>query len=133
MKHGCYQTINNTVCYYERAFNITVILGKLSDYNYMLKEQVDTRKDVQSAQSKMISKEHVLKPIPRAKANEHLENELDDNKVIIESKDKKEDNWIMPEHMSIDYFYKNIYNSALKKKDDRNSNKYEALEDNDDE
>ena len=38
MKNGCYQTINNIVCYYQLDFNIAVILGQLSDYINMLKE-----------------------------------------------------------------------------------------------
>ena len=48
MKHGCYQTKNNTLCYYQTDFNISVILGQPSDGNDMLKEQVDNRKNVRS-------------------------------------------------------------------------------------
>ena len=67
MKHGHYEKINNIINYYETDFNIAVILVKLSDYNVMLKEQADTRKDVKSAERKTISEEHVLKPKMRAK------------------------------------------------------------------
>ena len=74
----------------------------------MLKEQVDTRKYLQRAQRNMVSKEHVLKPRLRAKENEYVPNEVDNNKVIIESKQKKEDNWNVTKCMPIDYFYKNI-------------------------
>ena len=66
-----------------------MILGQISNYNNTLKEQVDRRKDVKSTQSKIISKENVLKPRLRAKANEHALNALDDNKVITERKEKK--------------------------------------------
>ena len=69
MKCGCYQRINNTVCFYQTSFNIDVILGQNSDYNNVLKEQVDTRKAVQSAHSKMIIEENILKPRLRAKSN----------------------------------------------------------------
>ena len=62
MKHGNYEPINVTVCYYEMAFNISVILGQLSDCKNMLKEQADTRKDVQIVKRKIISQEHVLEP-----------------------------------------------------------------------
>ena len=42
MTYGCYETINNTSCYHEKAYNIAVILVQLSDYNAMLKEKSDT-------------------------------------------------------------------------------------------
>ena len=67
MEYGFYKIINKTACYYETAFNITVILGQLSDCDNMLKEQADTRKDAQSAQRKMISEEHILKARLREK------------------------------------------------------------------
>ena len=50
----------------------------------MLKDQLDTSKEVQSAQSKMISEEYIHKPRLKAKANEYAPNALDDNKLIIE-------------------------------------------------
>ena len=69
-----------------------MILGKLPVYNNMFKEQVDTSKNVQNAHSKIINEEHALKPRLRAKANEFSSNALVDNKLIIENKEKKEDN-----------------------------------------
>ena len=97
----------------------------------MMKNQVDTRKDVQSFEWKKISEEYVLKPRLRAKANECVPNVVDYNKVITESKKKKENNWIMPKQMPIGYFYKK-YSNAEKKKERRNISRYEVLNDNDD-
>ena len=57
------------MCYYETDFNIVVVLGQLSDYNAMLKEQVDTRKCVQRVKRKTIREEHVLNPKMRSKEN----------------------------------------------------------------
>ena len=82
-------------------------------------------------QSKMISEENIRKPRLRAKENEHATNALDDNKVIIENKEKKEDNCIVPKHMLLDYFYEK-HNNVVKNKESRNSNKHEALKDNND-
>ena len=67
-------------------FNIDVVLGKLSDCDNMLKEKLDRRKDVQSMQSKMISEEHIHNPRLKAKANEHVTNAINYNKVTLESK-----------------------------------------------
>ena len=92
MKYGCYHKINNTAYCYETAFKIAVILGKLPVYNNMFKEQVDTSKNMQNAHSKIINEGYVLKPRLRAKANEFSSNALVDNKLIIENKEKKEDN-----------------------------------------
>ena len=94
MKYGNHQTIINAEWCYEVAFNIVVMLEQSSNCNNILKEQTDTRKYTQSTQSKMISEEHVLKPRLREKDNEHVPNVLDDNKVIAESKEKKEEIWI---------------------------------------
>ena len=55
----------------------------------MLKAQADTRNDVQSVQRKMISEEHSIKQRLKAKKNEHVPNEVDNNKGIIERKEKK--------------------------------------------
>ena len=79
MKYGHYEIINNKLCYYETYFNISVILGKLSYCNSMLKEQVDTIKGIKITQRKIISEEHVLKPKLRAKVNEHVPNTAEDN------------------------------------------------------
>ena len=54
----------------------------------MLKDQLDTSKEVQSAQSKMINEDNIFKPMLIAKSNKHVLNALDDNKVIIERKEK---------------------------------------------
>ena len=83
-----------------------MISGQLLDCVNVLKELVDTRKYVQRMQSKIISEEHIRKLRLRSKENEHVPNVLDYNEVIIESKEKKEDNWIKLKHMLIDYFYK---------------------------
>ena len=55
----------------------------------MLKEKLDTRKHVQIAQSKIIRENHDVKPRLRTKANDHVTNASDNNKVIAESKEKK--------------------------------------------
>ena len=81
MKCVHYETISNAAWYYQTAFTIHVILGKSSNHKNVLKDQVNTRKEVQSVESKMI-----LKPRMRANANECAPNALDDNEVIIESK-----------------------------------------------
>ena len=67
----------------------------------MLKEKLDTRKHVQITQTKMINKEHARKPRLRVKVNEHVPNAFDDNKVIIEIKERKEENCITPKYMLI--------------------------------
>lgn len=77
------------------AFDIYVIVGKLSDYNSVLKEKEDARKD----------EEHVVKPKLRAKENECVPNEVSNNELF---KEKKEDNWIIPKNLPIDYFCKNV-------------------------
>ena len=59
-----------------------MFLGQLSEHNNTLKEQTGTR----------ISEEHFLKPRLIAKANEHAPKALCTNKVIIEIKERKENN-----------------------------------------
>ena len=103
MKHECYETINNKAYFYDTAFNVAVILEQLLDYNSMSKEKEDTRKD----------KEHVIKPKLRAKASDHVPNEDDNNKLI---KEKKENNWIMLQHVPIDYFCKKNTTTQSKRK-----------------
>ena len=44
MKHGWYQTINNTVHYYQKLFNIALILEQVSNYNNLLREQLNIEK-----------------------------------------------------------------------------------------
>ena len=78
----------------------------------MLKEKADIFNIVKIVKKKMISKEHIIKPRLRAISNEHAQNEVDNNKVLIESKEKKEDNWIMPKCMPIDYFCKKYSNKG---------------------
>ena len=51
---------------------IAVIAGQLSDYNSILKEKECTWKD----------EEHIIIPKLRAKANEHVQNEVNNNKLI---------------------------------------------------
>ena len=41
MKHGWYQTVNNTACYYQTPCNIAVIVEQLSNYNRMLREKIE--------------------------------------------------------------------------------------------
>ena len=84
-------------------FNISVIVGQLSDYNSMLKEKEDARKD----------EKHIFKPKIRAKENEHVRNEVDNNKLI---KEKKEDTWITPKCVPIDYFCKKITTHRKRKR-----------------
>ena len=52
-------------------------------------------------QSKMINEKHIRKPTLRAKENECVPNALDYNKVVIERKERNEDNWIMSKHIPI--------------------------------
>ena len=40
------QTINNAVCYYQIPFNVALILKQASNYNYVLRDQVNMKKDV---------------------------------------------------------------------------------------
>ena len=57
----------------------------------------------------MINEKHIRKPTLRAKENERVPNALDYNKVVIELKERNEDNWIMSKHIPIEFFLlKNI-------------------------
>ena len=44
INYACYQIINNTLCHYETAFKIALILGQLLDHNDMLKSKHAQRK-----------------------------------------------------------------------------------------
>ena len=46
MKYGWFQMINNTVHYYQTPCNIALIVEQLSNYNSLLREQIETEEDV---------------------------------------------------------------------------------------
>ena len=46
MKYGRHQMINNTVCYYQTPCNTALIVKQLSNYDNMLREQIETDEDV---------------------------------------------------------------------------------------
>ena len=67
-------------------------------------------------------------------AKEHAPNGLDDEKVDNDSKaieEKKEENWIVPKHVPIDYFCVK-HRNAEEKKERRNNNRHELLQCDDD-
>ena len=106
MKHGWYQTINNTVHYYQTPYNIALIVEQLSNYNVLLRDQIETEKDVLPKKNNLISDEsrHVSKLC--ALATERMPKRLDgksygnDSKVIFNA-------WIKPKKcMPITYFFK---------------------------
>ena len=70
MKCGWHQTINNTVFYYQAAFNIDVILEQVSNYNNVLREQVNMEKASCRRQNNMINEENIFKLRMSATANE---------------------------------------------------------------
>ena len=44
-KHGWCQMVNNTVHYYQTPYNISLIVEKLSNYNSILREQIEMDED----------------------------------------------------------------------------------------
>ena len=67
----------------------------------------------------------------REKSNENVQNEVDNDKLITDNKEKKEDDWIAPKDMPIDYFCNKIQ-QRRGKKERRNSNRHEVVKGNDD-
>ena len=55
MKHRWHQTINNTVCYYQTLFDISLILEQVSNCNDLLREKIKTDKASCIGQNNMIS------------------------------------------------------------------------------
>ena len=58
MKCGWGQTISNTVCYYQTPYNIALILEQVSNYKFLLREQIEMDKDAHAKQNNMISDEN---------------------------------------------------------------------------
>ena len=58
MKHGWCQTINNAVYYYQTLFSIALILEQVSNYNNLLREQMNMEKDTCMKQKNAISDEN---------------------------------------------------------------------------
>ena len=58
MKCGWCQTINNTVHYYQKLFNIALILELASNYNKSLREQMSMEKVSWMKQNNTISNEN---------------------------------------------------------------------------
>ena len=83
-----------------------MIVEQLSNYYVMLKENEDARKD----------EGRINKPKLWAKSNEHVPNKVDNNKLI---KEKKEDNQIIPKHVTIDYFCKKTQQRRLKEREQK--------------
>ena len=54
MKNGWHQTINNTVCYYQTTFKISLILEQVSNYDDLLREKTSTEKASCVIQNNMI-------------------------------------------------------------------------------
>ena len=107
MNYGSHQTVNNIVCYYQTPLNISLILEQVSNYNNMLREQVNMEKSEHGIQNNMISENNIIRPRMRAIVKEHAPNVLDDDNLKNESKDMKEDKWFKPKKcMPINYFYK---------------------------
>ena len=93
MKHGWCETINDTVLCHRTPFNVAVILDQLSSFNNMLRE--------------MIREEKTFDLRLSATAKEHVPNGLDNKNVNNDGKaieEKKEENFIFPKNMLIDYF-----------------------------
>ena len=70
----------------------------------------------------------------RVTAKECVPKGIDDKKVHVDSKaieEKKEENWIMPKHVPIEYVCA-TYRNAEEKKERRNNNRHEFLKCNDD-
>ena len=59
VNHGWYQTTNKTVCYCQTPFNVAVILEQVSNYDNVLRDQVDMEKATCVRQN--ISEENIFK------------------------------------------------------------------------
>ena len=95
MKHGWYQIINKTVHYYQTAYDIALILEQVSNYNILLREQIEKEKDVLAKQDNMINDKNMHSSKLCASAKEHTPKRLDEKSKENDS-NIKYDAWIKP-------------------------------------
>ena len=57
VKHRWHQIINDTVHCYQTPYNVALIVEQLSNYNVLLREQIETEKDGVTKQNNLISDE----------------------------------------------------------------------------
>ena len=98
MKYGWYETINNTVHYYQTYFNIAVIIDQISDYNYLLREQANMDKAACIMQNNNSSEEKMHESRMSASAKEYAPYVSYDTNLNNESKDMNEDQWVQPKN-----------------------------------
>ena len=60
MKYGCHHIINNAVHYYQTPYDIALILEQVSNYNILLREQIQTEKETFAKQDNVISDEKCI-------------------------------------------------------------------------
>ena len=72
MKHGWHQTINNTVHCYQTPYNIALRVKQLSNYNMLLREQIEMEKDGLTKQNNLSSDESRHASKLYGSATEHM-------------------------------------------------------------
>ena len=58
MKHGWFQIVNSTVHYFQSPFNVALIVQQLSNYNMLLRENIEMDKDCGAKQNNLLSDEN---------------------------------------------------------------------------
>ena len=71
------------MCYYQTPFNIALILEPVSNYNNVLRDQVNMEKSAYRIQN------NIIRSKMRETAKEHVSNGLNDGNLKNESKDMK--------------------------------------------
>ena len=98
MQHGWHQMINYTVCYYQTPHNIALILEQVSNYNNLMRDQMNVEKVTHIIQNNMISGENIFASKLCATANECVPNEFDKKNKYNDIKVTTYNNWIRPKN-----------------------------------
>ena len=126
--------INNTVNYYQTPYDIALIVEQLSNYNIMLREQIEMEEDVFTQQNYKISDDSRCESKLSVSANEYVPKRMEK----CEGNDDKFNNnaWIKPKKcmpatcLDTESKFKEEHDDEINKINmlkDINNNQYKAL------